>query len=684
MDATFTIANFDSFPRATSRISPAHNFVDDMTWSKGRHSIQAGFNMRLISNDRLNANNYPSYSFSRNTLKGLGADITDAVTAAARTKYGNSALRLSEATQVTNAMGTLLGVVNNYSFSYNYGRDGQPIPLGSPIIRSFGAQEYEFYVQDTFRMRSDLTLTYGLRYGLYEVPYERNGVQVVSRTPLDQFFAERVGGSAAGIPSNALPSAALTFDLAGKVNGKPGWYERDMNNFAPRVAIAYAPLDGSVAAEILGKGSVLRASGGILYDRYGNNMVVSFASSGSPGLATTVNQPVNTDFTSSFRYEGSSLPALPGAPAGGMPFTPPTIIGGFNSYSGVSPDLRAPYSILLNASYARPLMSGITVEAGYIGRLSRKGLLRQDIAQPLTRFKDPASGQTWAEASGVLRDYYEQGITPAQVQANPGLLPAVPFIENVFAKAQNYRFNGSATANYFYTVYGTYAGSDLDGLNDMDRQRLADGSCISAYGCNTFFALQSAGMQAWVNASNASYHGGQLVVRRAVAGGWGFDFNYTLSHAIDIASSSETLGGTGSLIQDAFNPGASRASADFDIRHNITANTVVELPFGKGRTWLSNAPAFVDYVVGGWMASMLSRYRSGLPFNVSNNGIYPTNYLTSAIAIVRPGKTIPESGVGYNQNGNPSIFREHHRRQLVHGSISWNSGLAQHGPSAPD
>ena len=337
--ATFTIANFDSFPRATSRISPVHNFVDDMTWSKGRHSIQTGFNMRLISNDRLNANNYPSYSFSRNTLKGLGADITDAVTAAARTKYGNSALRLSEATQVTNAMGTLLGVVNNYSFSYNYGRDGQPIPLGSPIIRSFGAQEYEFYVQDTFRMRSDLTLTYGLRYGLYEVPYERNGVQVVSRTPLDQFFAERVGGSAAGIPSNALPSAALTFDLAGKVNGKPGWYERDMNNFAPRVAIAYAPLDGSAAAEILGKGSVLRASGGILYDRYGNNMVVSFASSGSPGLATTVNQPVNTDFTSSFRYEGSSLPALPGAPAGGMPFTPPTIIGGFNSYSGVSPDL---------------------------------------------------------------------------------------------------------------------------------------------------------------------------------------------------------------------------------------------------------------------------------------------------------------------------------------------------------
>jgi hypothetical protein len=71
-------------------------------------------------------------------------------------------------------------------------------------------------------MRRDLTLTYGVRYGMYEVPYEKNGVQVVPVQPLDQFFAERVGGSAAGIPSYALPSAQLTFDLAGPANGKPG------------------------------------------------------------------------------------------------------------------------------------------------------------------------------------------------------------------------------------------------------------------------------------------------------------------------------------------------------------------------------------------------------------------------------------------------------------------------------
>jgi Carboxypeptidase regulatory-like domain len=71
----------------------------------------------------------------------------------------------------------------------------------------------------------------------------------------------------------------------------------------------------------------------------------------------------------------------------------------------------------------------------------------------------------------------------------------------------------------------------------------------------------------------------------------GFSTSITrLSHSIDIASSSETNGGTGSLIQDSFNPSASRASSDFDIRHNITADTVVELPFGRSKQWLSNAP----------------------------------------------------------------------------------------------
>jgi hypothetical protein len=76
------------------------------------------------------------------------------------------------------------------------------------------------------------------------------------------------------------------------------------------------------------------------------------------------------------------------------------------------------------------------------------------------------------------------------VRANPTYSPNVPFFENVFGKAKNFSVSTEVRPRItITTVYNTYAGSDLDGLNDMDRQRLSDGTCISSTGCNTFFAL---------------------------------------------------------------------------------------------------------------------------------------------------------------------------------------------------
>ncbi len=107
--------------------------------------------------------------------------------------------------------------------------------------------------------------------------------------------------------------------------------------------------------KIVGKGSVFRAGAGIVYDHYGSAMAASFASAGSPGLASTVAQPVNTNFTTGFRYTGGGLPALPTVAGGAFPYTPPVIQGGFTTFSGVSSDLKAPYAYVLNATYARPL-----------------------------------------------------------------------------------------------------------------------------------------------------------------------------------------------------------------------------------------------------------------------------------------------------------------------------------------
>lgn len=647
-----SITPFQNFTRAFGRFIPTTNLVNDMTWMKSAHTVQAGFNFRLVQNDRTSfANSFPSYSFGRNTLRGLGADISDTVNAFIKQRSGNTALALSETQPTQRALGNLYGLINSYSATYNFGRDGQAVPFGAAIPRSFGTREYEFYAQDTWKARRDLTLTFGLRYGNYQVPYEKNGVQVTSTTGLDQFFAERIGASQAGIAGGRMPNASLTYQLAGPLNNGPGWYQRDNNNWAPRFNVAYAPVSDSLLGKLFGKGSVIRAGGSMLYDRYGSDMVLNFDRAGSPGLATPVTQPRNTNFTDSFRYNGGALPTLPTVANAAFPNTPATIVGGFGSYSGVFPDLVAPYSMLLNLSYARPLPAKMTLEVGYVGRLARKSLVQMDVFQPLTQFKDPRSGMTWAQAAGMMKDLNLQGKKASEI-------PPIAFFENMFGKAAGKYIPGTATQNYYHVTYNTYAGSDLDALNDMDRERQADGSCISALGCNTFFALQNAGNIAWTNAGRSSFHGGQFVLRRVVSNGWGFDFNYTLSHSIDIASTAESASGTsGGVIQDTFNPMSFRGSSDFDQRHNITANSVVELPFGKGKPFLGNASGVVNQIFGGWQASLLWRFRSGLPLNATAGGLYPTNYLSSALAIVRPGLSIPENGTGFNQNGNPSMFR---------------------------
>lgn len=653
--------NFGNGARGFIRQAPTTNIVNDMIWTKQKHTIQGGINFRFITNDRSNfINSFPSYSFSRNTLRGLGGDLIPRITDFMRERTGIANLTLNDSANLVRAFGTAYGLVNQYSATYQFERNGQAIPFGQPAARGFNNKEYEFYIQDTWRARKDLTITAGIRYSYFGVPYETGGTQVATTASMQEYWAERVGASMFGVPGRVLPNALLTYDLNGPVNGKPSWYSPDKNNWAPRVALAYNPdkKDGMLG-KLLGTGSVFRMGAGIAYDRFGSDLVTEFDRTGSPGLATQVTQPANTDFTSSARYTGGRLPALPAAPNAKFPFQPPAINGGFNSQVGIASNLRTPYAYLLNASFARQMPGKLTVEVGYVGRMAHKQLMQLDTFQPLTQFKDQKSGQTWAQGSGVLYDLFLKGVTPAQVRANPSLVGSVPFFENTFPGLANLYQPGNATANYFNALYAQNDGSDLDALNQMDRERSTQfPNCISALGCNTFFPLQNAGNRTWMNVGNSSFHGGTLAIRRALSAGFSFDFNYTLSHSLDLSSAPESgAGNGGATVQDSFNAKAFRGSSDFDARHQININGLYQLPFGKNKKFLSGVNGIVNNIVGGWEVSGLMRYRSGLPTTIANGGYYPTNYLNSSIAQIKPGGSAPESGVGYDQRGVPSIYR---------------------------
>jgi hypothetical protein len=658
--------------RASGRILPVSNILDTVTWTKGRHTISTGVNFRVMTNNKFTyAQSYPSYGWSVNVAVGLGEDIQTGLTNFMATRSGNANFQLNDAYNDSSALGVLLGLVNNTQITYQVGAKGALLPQGAPDARAFAMREYEGFVTDQWRVSRELTVTLGLRYTNDPPPFEKNGLQVSPTVGLDKYFGERDYLGSQGVPSNAMPDSILTYALNGPSNGKPSWWRPDNNNFGPRFALAYSPKDRSgLLQKVFGSSGVLRLGGAMLYDRFGSELLTQFDQFGSFGLATTLGNPLSYTFSTSPRYNGV-VPALPAAPTTGFPYTPPDISAIEGEFQGIYSNLKSPYSALMNLSFARGLPGKLTMEVSYAGRLSRKLLLQGDVYTPLENFKDTISGQTWVQSMTAIRQTYNtlgaatgvptQNANPStiaqNVMNNPSLVPNNPFIQNMFPALTDYFFPGSASANYFYGIYGVYGGSYLDMLHSVDRipgQYTAPGTCASKFGCYTFFAPQGSSMPTWMNAGDANYHAVTFSLRRPFSHGVSFDFNYTLSHSIDNASAAEGASGQdGAVIQNVFKPAEFRGSSDFDIRNLVNANVVYELPFGKGKRLLRNPPGWVNQMFGGWQVSSIMRFSSGLPTVIQGNSTWDTNYWQNTLAI--PTGSF-KTQTQYDTNGNPSLF----------------------------
>ena len=673
----FTLNDLDPLQnynaRASGRILPVYNYVDNLNWTKGTHTITTGINFRVMTNDRFSyANSYPSYGFSTTLAVGLGEDIQNDVTSLLQQKTGNASLGLADPDSVASAMGILLGTVDYTQITYQFLRNGSVLNQGQPTVRDFKMNEYEGFVADSIRIRPDLVVNLGLRYSNDEAPYETNGLQVDTTVPLQDYFAQRYYMASEGIPANAMPDALLTYQLNGPVNGKPSWWGAQKLNFGPRAAIAWSPQTKSgIIGKIFGGTGVIRAGAAMVYDRFGSELITQFDQFGSEGLSTTIGNPISYNFTTAPRFNGDAA-VQPAAPVGGFPYTPPDVAAIVGEYQGIDSDLKSPYSYLLNASIARELPGRLTLEVGYAGRLSHRLLLQGDVYTPLENFKDPISGETWLQSMTAIRSTFNSlcaatGITTqncdassiaTEVQNKPSLVPNNPFIQSMFPALANFYFPGSASANYFYGIYGVYNSSYLDILHAADRIPGAfntpNGTCASRTGCYTFFALQGSSNPTWMNAGYAEYHAMTATLRRTFSNGVSFDFNYTLSHSIDNASAAEGgAGQDGAVIQDIFNQNAFRGSSDFDIRNNVNANVLYELPIGRGKPFLNGTPGWLNAIVGGWQISSILRFSSGLPTVVQGNYTWNTNYWQNSLAIM----TGPvHSGVFIDSNGNPSLF----------------------------
>jgi hypothetical protein len=122
----------------------------------------------------------------------------------------------------------------------------------------------------------------------------------------------------------------------------------------------------------------------------------------------------------------------------------------------------------------------------------------------------------------------------------------------------------------------------------------------------------------------SNYGGLQFIFKRRINTGLGFQFGYTFSKSKDNRSWDPSLStvSTGSVQSASSTPFDLRDRrlnytwSDFDRRHVFQGTYTYELPFGKGRTFLSGMPAILNHVIGGWETAGTVIWMSGRPFTV--------------------------------------------------------------------
>src|SRR5581483_11345265 len=150
--------------RSRSYQTPVHNFVDDVSWTKGKHSFQFGTNIRLIRNPRSSfLNSFPdgvTNASALDTAALANADnpLNPAADPSVRPGPYYPAVDSGFNNSYDYPLMTMMGIVSELDASYNYTKTGAVLPEGAPVKRHWGADEYEFYVQDAFRLKPNLTL----------------------------------------------------------------------------------------------------------------------------------------------------------------------------------------------------------------------------------------------------------------------------------------------------------------------------------------------------------------------------------------------------------------------------------------------------------------------------------------------------------------------------------------------
>ena len=343
---------FDS--KGQARNTGTTSFTDTITWVRGNHTIKFGGDFRDVrSTGDVNFNSRDDLGFNR--FQNSGGT--------------NLAFAQANPDQATQDLGWfLVGGVSTQFQAQFFNKNAARVPTDG---KSFRQHESDGFIQDTWKIKSNFTLNYGLRYQYNGVPFE-------------------TGGNFSNLFQNADSFAtSFTFTEVGPGTGHD-LYRNDYSNFEPRVGFAWDPFKN-------GKTSV-RGGYGIFHDRIFDNLFGN--ARGNPPFQQTV-------FNS---FSGADTPeTVPFAPS-----TPPglTFMNGQNQVvTLLDPNLKMPASQNWNFGIQREIAANLVLEVDYVGAHATRVIHSLDAVPP-----DPALIQQAIVACVAAGSFASGGCDPGDPQ----------------------------------------------------------------------------------------------------------------------------------------------------------------------------------------------------------------------------------------------------------------------------
>ena len=528
----------------------SYQWSDNISWVKGAHTMKFGTDIRYSQfNQTLyyNVNGYLTFNGAGNNAIQLAADPNNPVSA-----YSSTYPEF------------LLGMADTYSQG----------SAQTEHVRNTGVY---LFAQDSWKIKSNLTLNYGLRWEL-DTP-------LVDKLQHVQTF--RPGQTSTKYPCTNTPLEDCPTGLVvpGDPGVPPGMTQSYYKAFAPRVGIAYSPFgDGKTS---------IRAGWGMFYNPMEQLVLEQFGAEPPFGSSPSFSNVLfNTPFVQqNATVSPNGFTGILSPPAGQDPgwsnYKPILLFGEFQ------PHMRTQYAVQYNFTIQRELAKDLVFQIGYVGSQGHRLLASHDL--------NAGNAQTCLDLNSILGSntcgpYGEDSgyfipagtVLPVDLHLPYGPTAVVPAGTTVGPNG----ITLVGTRPYSSPNCNPMTGAGCPGYSGCD-PTTGNGCTNGVPTFTNIFAIDTVAASA--------YNSLQAMLEKRFSHGFQFQAAYTWSKSMDWASSfEETL--------NPFNYKASRSLSLFNAPQRFVINYYWDIP-GKHDGW-------VGKVIDQWSVSGITQFQSGFPIRL--------------------------------------------------------------------